>query len=83
MKTMKKLAVGSDYLRVDLMYDGLDLYGGEITVYPTGGRMTNSDPDVMADMGRCWNLELSWFMQTRHTGWRRWYQRQLRKHLHR
>ncbi len=81
MMVAEKVAAGSDYLRVDLMSDGAEVYGGEITVYPTGGTMTNSDPAVLADMGRCWNLDLSWFMQTKHTGWRKWYQQRLREHL--
>ncbi len=81
MEVAEKIAAGSDYLRVDLMCDGNELYGGEITVYPTGGTMTNSDPAVLADMGRCWNLGLSWFLQTKHTGWRKWYQQRLRDHL--
>lgn len=81
MMIAEKIAAGSDYLRVDLMCDSNELYGGEITVYPTGGAMTNSDPAVLADMGRCWNLDLSWFMRTQHAGWRRWYQQILRHHL--
>ena len=81
MMIAEKIAAGSDYLRVDLMCDSNELYGGEITVYPTGGTMTNSDPAVLADMGRCWNLDLSWFMHTQHAGWRRWYQQVLRYHL--
>lgn len=78
MAVAEKISTGTDYLRVDFMWDGHDLYGGEVTLYPTGGRMTNSDSAVLADMSSRWNLNLTWFMRTNHSGWRAWYQKRLR-----
>jgi hypothetical protein len=59
-----EIASGFDYLRVDLMSLDDQLFGGEITPYPTGGRMTNSSPQVLRDMGNSWDLRQSWFVQT-------------------
>jgi hypothetical protein len=80
MRVAKAVATGSDYLRVDFMVVDGKLYAGEITPYPTAGLMTNSDPAVLAAMGRCWDLDRSWFLSTPQTGWRAIYQRLLRAH---
>jgi hypothetical protein len=75
------LAAGADYLRVDFMVVDGKLYGGEITPYPSAGLMTNSDPAVLAQMGRCWDLRQSWFLTTPQKGWRALYQAMLRRHV--
>jgi hypothetical protein len=81
MAAARAIARDSDYLRVDFMVVGDRLYGGEITPYPTAGLMTNSDPEVMAEMGRRWDLARSWFLSAPQAGWRGWYQRALRRHV--
>ena len=78
----ERIAEQTDYLRVDFMCAGDELYAGELTPYPTGGLMTNSDPAVLEDMNRHWDLGRSWFMQTDHgPGWRSWYQTILKAHI--
>jgi hypothetical protein len=77
----RRVAAGSDYLRVDFMVVDGKLYGGEITPYPTAGLMTISDPSVLAAMGRSWDLRRSWFLSTPQRGWRAAYQRQLLRHV--
>jgi hypothetical protein len=79
MDIARKLARDSDYLRVDFMVADGKLYGGEITVYPTAGLMTNSEPDVLRKMGEAWDLRRSWFLSTDHTGWRALYKRFLKR----
>jgi hypothetical protein len=81
MRAARAIASGTDYLRVDFMHFAGRLYGGEITVYPTAGLMTNSDRLLMAEMGRCWDLRRSWFVSAPQAGWRKAYQRALRAHL--
>ncbi len=81
MQAARAVASRTDYLRVDFMHFGGRLYGGEVTVYPTAGLMTNSDRAVMAEMGRRWDLRRSWFVSAPQTGWRKAYQRALRAHL--
>jgi len=81
MSAARAIARDSDYLRVDFVVAGDRLYGGEITPYPTAGLMTNSDPAVMAEMGRCWDLTRSWFLSRPQPGWRAVYQRALRRHV--
>jgi hypothetical protein len=79
MDVAKAVAARFDYLRVDFMHARGQLYAGEITVYPTAGLMTNSDPVLMDEMGRCWDLRRSWFLSAPQTGWRGAYQRMLRE----
>lgn len=81
MDIARKLAKGSDYLRIDFMVAGGKLYGGEITVYPTAGLMTNSDPQVLKKMGECWDLRKSWFMSTAQSGWRALYKNVLMRSI--
>lgn len=81
MRVARRIATGTDYLRVDFMVVDGKLHGGEITPYPTAGLMTNSDPAVLAAMGRSWDLGRSWFLSTPQSGWRAAYQRLLRDHV--
>jgi hypothetical protein len=81
MQAARAIAGGTDYLRVDFMHFDGRLYGGEITVYPTAGLMTNSDREVMAEMGRRWDLRRSWFLSSPQTGWRKFYQGALWAHV--
>ena len=77
MRIARDIARDSDYLRIDFMCPDGKLYGGEVTVYPGGGLMTNSDPEVLAEMGRIWDLRRSWFLRTPQSGWRQWYRAKL------
>jgi hypothetical protein len=81
MRVARAIAERSDYLRVDFMVAGDQLYSGEVTVYPTAGLMTNSEPAVLAQMGRSWDLRDSWFLSTPQCGWRARYQDLLRAHV--
>jgi hypothetical protein len=72
----ERISQGSDYLRVDFLGNGEDLYGGEITVYPMGGRfkatpdgLTGGDTLVNAQ----WDLRKTWFLNNPQRGWKRWY----------
>ncbi|MCX5567567.1 ATP-grasp fold amidoligase family protein [Kaistia nematophila] len=81
IEVARRLAADTDYLRVDFMVVDGKLHGGEITPYPSAGLMTNSDPAVLAQMGRSWDLRRSWFLRTPQTGWRALYQAMLRRHV--
>ena len=81
IRAAKKIAADADYLRVDFMVTRGRLYGGEITVYPTAGLLTNSDKESMNEMGRRWDIRKSWFLTNPQTGWRGSYARILQSHL--
>jgi hypothetical protein len=76
-----KLTGGSDHLRIDLMWNGKQLYICEITVYAGGGFRVFSDPAIAEHMSALWDLKNSWFMTTPQSGWRgrykAWLDRQL------
>ncbi len=75
----KQLSVGVDYARFDFLWNGKDLFGGEITVYPAGGGadITNPSVNVMTLTG--WDLLQSHFMKSRHGGWKQLYADALRR----
>lgn len=77
MAAARVVAKGLDYARVDFMVARGRLFAGEITLYPTAGLMTNSDPRTMAEMGRRWDLRQAWFAATSQRGWRELYRRLL------
>ncbi len=81
MDAASSVADRTDYLRVDFMVADDILFGGEITVYPTAGLMTNSSPECMAALGRAWDLRRSWLLAAPQEGWRRHYARWLRTAL--
>jgi len=81
IRAAKKIAADADYLRVDFMVARGRLYGGEITVYPTAGLLTNSDKESMNEMGRRWDIRKSWFLTNPQPGWRGRYARILQSHL--
>ena len=64
IRAAEAIAGDRDYLRVDFMVAGGQLFGGELTVYPAAGHMTVSDHGIMRDMARRWDLRQSWFMRT-------------------
>lgn len=81
MDAAVRVAGELDYVRVDFMISGERLYGGEITVYPSAGLMTNSCAESMAALGDAWDIRRSWLLSASHKGWRRHYARYLRKTL--
>lgn len=62
------LGAGLDYVRADFFDLGGELYGGEITVYPTAGLSANDrKPDGLTrTIASRWNLRLSHFFTVRH-----------------
>jgi len=81
MDAAVRISDQADYLRVDFMIADDVLFGGEITVYPTAGLMTNSSPECMDALGRAWDIRRSWLLSTPHAGWRRHYVKWLRRAL--
>jgi len=73
VKYAAQLGQGADYLRIDFLAAGDELYAGEITCYPASGFGT--DDWYMQIMYRRWleTLPLSWALSTRHAWPRRLY----------
>ena len=80
----KKLSAGRDYLRVDFMSAGEQLYAGEITVYPSGG-LSRARPSGAksgeAIIGENWDLTKSWFLTSPQRGLKKTYASWLREAL--
>jgi hypothetical protein len=76
-----KIAGGSDHLRIDLMWNGRELYFGEITVYSHGGFLPMPDKALLAKMAESWDLRRSWFLSNPQTGWRERYAKWLKRTL--
>lgn len=77
----KKLSIGVDYARFDFLLDGEVLYGGEITVYPSGGNSEITNPTVHSVIVDGWDLLASHFLTAEHPGVKRIYARALRRRL--
>lgn len=77
------VARGQDFIRVDLMWNGEDLFFSELTVFPRGGNLILSDRSLVEAVGKAWDLRKSWFLTTPQAGWRGVYARLLRSHLDR
>ena len=80
----KKLSVGQDYLRVDFMSDGKQLYVGEITVYPNAG-LSPAKPTgakcCETIVAENWDLKKSWFLTAPQRGLKNAYASWLRNAL--
>lgn len=83
MDAASRVAGDLDYVRVDFMVVNDVLFGGEITVYPSAGLMTNSSRESLTEMARRWDIRGSWFLAKPQKGWRRIYARALRGALDR
>ena len=70
-----------DHIRVDFLYDGQQLYLGELTVYNLGGHFVGIPEDEAASMNAAWDIRNSWFLTTPQKGWRRIYANALRRRL--
>jgi len=72
-----------DYMRVDLLTDGNEIWFGELTVYPGGGHWPEIEhiPDHPLNLN--WDIGKSWFLMTRQSGWRAIYAKVLSNALSR
>jgi hypothetical protein len=57
--------VGADFL-----WNGSELYGGEITIYPAAGLKDPVDPAVHAYILDGWDLAQTHFLRAPQTGWK-------------
>ncbi len=77
----RRIAVGSDHLRIDLIWNGEDLHFSEITVYSQAGLALRFKEPLLSEMVESWDLRRSWFLTHPQTGWRRLYADWLRRAL--
>lgn len=77
----QKLSVGVDYARFDFLWNGAELFGGEITVYPAAGALDPANSSANAVTMTGWDLMQSHFLQSQHTGWMRIYADALSRRL--
>lgn len=75
------LSVGVDYARFDFMWNGVELYGGEITVYPAAGLAEPGNAWTNRVILTGWELAQSHLLQTPQSGWKRSYAAALRRRL--
>jgi len=83
VKFTEKLSMGVDYARFDFMWNGRQLFGGEITLYPAGGM---SDPhNTVCHIATLngWDLLQSHFLRRPQSGWKAVYAAALRRQLKR
>ena len=76
-----RLSKGVDYARYDFLFNGQQLYAGEITVYPAAGLCTGTQGVLERRINEVWSIKESWFLTTRHHGWRSMYANWLRRKL--
>jgi hypothetical protein len=69
----KVLSVGVDYARYDFLWNGQELFGGEITLYPAGGNADPANKAVNKATLSGWDLRQSHFLKTQHGGWKQLY----------
>ncbi len=80
VEAAEKIAKGLDYVRVDFMSDETDIYAGELTFYHRSGYVPPSprkSDNLYALIAANWDLRNSWFVASRHNGWRGAYARAL------
>jgi hypothetical protein len=77
----QKLSVGVDYARFDFLWNGAELFGGEITVFPAGGFSDPANSSANAVTMTGWDLIQSHFLKSQHTGWMRIYADALSRRL--
>lgn len=69
----KTLSAGLDYARFDFMWNGRELFGGEITVYPAAGNTEPANAAANALTLSGWDLRHSHFAKVQHNGWKKCY----------
>jgi len=77
----ERLSVAVDYARFDFLWNGVELYGGEITVYPAAGLAEPSNASANAVTLAGWDLREAHFLNVLQTGWRRTYAQVLRRRI--
>lgn len=75
----ERLSVGVDYVRVDFMWNGSVLFGGEITTYPAAGLKDPANASADALIRRGWDLGHAHFLNAPQSGWKRIYAGALRR----
>jgi hypothetical protein len=75
----RRLSQRIDYARFDFMWNGKELYGGEITIYPAGGFREYGNAFGRELVLQGWDLSCSHFLTVRHTGWKEIYAGALRR----
>lgn len=70
----KQLSRGCDYIRCDFFWNGTELYGSEITVFPGGGFRDITISTVFPLVLGGWDIRKSHFMTSPQQGWRKIYQ---------
>ena len=83
LQIARRLGSEFDHLRVDLLWDGAQLWLGELTVYNQSGRFPGKEgTDPEAVTAGAWDLRRSAFLrQPPSRGWRALYARALRRAL--
>lgn len=79
----RQLSVGVDFARFDFMWNGQELFGGEITVYPAAGMSDPANSMTRDALLGGWDLMQSHFLKSRYTGWTRLYADALERWLQR
>jgi hypothetical protein len=59
-----QLAAGLDYVRVDFLVAGGELYAGELTFYPAAGFDLWYNPEMAGRLEAAWDIRQSWFVKT-------------------
>jgi hypothetical protein len=67
------LAADFDMVRVDFLVTESGLYGGELTIYSSGGYDTWTNPEISARIEKAWDLRRSDFLKRPHSGLLRHY----------
>lgn len=77
----RRLSVGVDFARFDFLWNGRELFGNEITVYPAAGTLDPSNSLTHGVLLRGWDLAQSHFLKAKHTGIKRIYANALNRQL--
>ena len=77
----RHLSIGVDYARFDFMWNGRELFGGEITVYPSGGLTEPTNVSAKEKTMNSWDLNQSHFVKSQHTGWKQIYAEAMKRRL--
>src|SRR6185312_10145594 len=77
----KALGAGFDYVRVDFLSNGKDLYFSEMTVYPASGLSADGATEAVVFAAWARNIEHGWFFQQKHGIFMRLYRGALERHF--
>lgn len=77
----RTLSLGIDYARFDFMWNGSELFAGEITVCPGGGLGNIANPAVNSALSEGWDLGASHLLTAPQTGFKRLYAEALNRRL--